>query len=108
MSQAVEPATYEIFTENMAFADLLAWSVSRPVWQKDALRRLVQNAALVASDIDELAKLCLDSKLPHESLSDAHVSSPGAAGKAIAILSIENPTGINALAPDQKLEFASE
>ena len=108
MSQAVQPATDDVFTEHMAFADLLTWSASRPVWQKDALRRLVQNAALVASDIDELAKLCLDSQLPHEPLSNVHVSAPGAPGEPIAILRIENPTGINALAPDQKLEFASE
>ena len=108
MSQAVQPAADEIFTENMAFADLLAWSASRPVWQKDALRRLVQKSALYVGDIDELVKLCLDSTLPHEPLSDAHVSSTGAAGKPVAILRIENPTGVNALAPDQKLEFASE
>ena len=37
------PSGGEALTEKQAFADLLAWSAPRPVWQRDALRRLVQN-----------------------------------------------------------------
>ena len=92
-------------TEKQAFADLLVWAATRPTWQQDALRRLVQNGSLQSADFEELVALCLDPTLPHEAISDAHVSSHGAAGEPIAILRIENPTGINALAPDQKLEF---
>lgn len=95
----------ETLTEKQAFAGLLVWAATRPVWQQDALRRLVQNGSLKSEDIDELVALCLDPTLPHEAISDAHVSSHGAAGEAITVLRIENPTGINALAPDQKLEF---
>jgi energy-coupling factor transporter ATP-binding protein EcfA2 len=107
MSETVQPGIEEVFTETMAFAELLTWSASRPPWQRDALRRLVQNGVLNSEDIDQLSKLCLDSTLPHDPLSNTHVATPGAAGP-IAILRIENPTGINALAADQKLEFAPE
>jgi len=96
----------ETLTEKMAFAEVLAWAASRPVWQRDALRRLVQHGSLRVADIDELVALCLDPTLPFDPISDAHVSSQGDVGEPIAILRIENPTGINALASDQKLEFA--
>ena len=95
----------EALTEKQAFGELLVWAETQPVWQQDALRRLVQNGSLQSEDIDDLAALCLDPNLPHEAISDVHVSSYGAASEPISVLRIENPTGINALAPDQKLEF---
>jgi hypothetical protein len=98
-------ASDETLTEKQAFADLLAWSASRPAWQRDALRRLVQNGKLVDQDIEELVTLCLDPVLPSQPISAAHVSSQGAIGEPITLLRIENPVGINALAPDQTLEF---
>ena len=98
----------ETLTEKMAFADLLVWSATRAAWQRDALRRLVENGSLSAGDIDELLELCLDPTLPHEPVSVAHLSSQSTIGEPISILRIENPTGINALASDQKLEFAKD
>ena len=98
-------ASDETLTEKQAFADLLAWSASRPAWQRDALRRLVQNGKLDDQDVDELVTLCLDPALQYEPISEAHVSSQGMIGEPIALLRIENPVGINALAPDQTLEF---
>ena len=100
-----QSADGETLSEKQAFAELLVWAAARPIWQRDALRRVVQNGSLQSEDIDELVALCLDPTLPHEAISDAHVSSHGAAGESITVLRIENPTGINALAPDQKLEF---
>ena len=38
---------------------ILAWSTDRPLWQRDALRRIVQKGKLDDSDIVELAALCL-------------------------------------------------
>ncbi|MBB4343094.1 AAA family ATPase [Rhizobium leguminosarum bv. viciae] len=96
----------ETLTENLAFAEVLAWSTTRPAWQRDALRRLVQNQGLDAEAIDELLEICLDPTLPHTPLSDADVSSQTILGSPVSVLRIENPTGVNALAFDQKLEFA--
>lgn len=98
-------ASDETLTEKQAFANLLAWSAGRPAWQRDALRRLVQNGKLDDQDIDELVELCLDPTLPSEPLSEVHVSSQEVIGEPITLLRIENPVGINALAPDQTLEF---
>jgi energy-coupling factor transporter ATP-binding protein EcfA2 len=98
----------DIMTEKAAFADLVAWAKDRPRWQQDALRRLVQNDELTDSDFEELAELCLDSKLPFQPFTQAHVAAEGASGDPVALLRLENPKGVNALANDQKLEFAKE
>ena len=42
----------ETLTENLAFAEVLAWSATRPAWQRDALRRLVQSGILGSEEID--------------------------------------------------------
>lgn len=98
-------ASDETLTEKQAFADLLEWSASRPAWQRDALRRLVQNGKLDDKDIDELVTLCLNPSLQSEPISAAHVSSQRVIGEPITLLRIEKPVGINALAPNQTLEF---
>ena len=38
--------------------EILKWSVDRPAWQRDALRRLLANGALTETDIEELAEIC--------------------------------------------------
>ena len=98
----------ETLTEKMAFAALIAWASVRPQWQQDALRRLVLYDQLTEQDIDDLVGICLDPELPSQPITSAHVAAEGAGGDPIALLRIENPTGINALAVDQTLEFANE
>lgn len=98
----------QTLTEKLAFADLLIWAKDRPAWQRDALRRLVQNGSLDNADIDALLSICLDPTSPHEPLSDIHVSAQTAEGEPISLLRIEEPTGVNALAPKQTLEFAKD
>ena len=38
--------------------DILEWSQDRPMWQRDALRRLVQNGELSDHDFRELTEIC--------------------------------------------------
>ena len=95
-----------IFTEKAAFAELLSWIHTRPAWQQDALRRLVQKGALSDADIDELLRICLDSSVSYEPLSESHVSLQVSGDQPVAILRVENVTAVNALATDQKLEFS--
>jgi hypothetical protein len=101
-------STQETFTESAAFRDLVKWAASRPMWQQDASRRLVQNGALSEADLEELAALCLDGEAPAEPISGKHIAEQNISGEAIALLAIANPQGINALAPDQTLEIARE
>jgi recombinational DNA repair ATPase RecF len=40
------------------YKDILDWSKKRPMWQRDALRRLIQNESLSDEDIIELSEIC--------------------------------------------------
>lgn len=52
--------------------EILGWSSELPVWQRDALRRLVSQGTLEATDLDALTELC---KAAH-GLANAHAIAP--------------------------------
>jgi energy-coupling factor transporter ATP-binding protein EcfA2 len=108
MTTAGKSSADDVFTEAKAFADLLVWSKDRPKWQQDALRRLVLTEALSDEDITELAAICMDPKASCDPISSVHLAAETASGDPVSLVRIENPTGINALAADQKLEFCDQ
>lgn len=93
-------------TEAAAFGGLLRWSADRPAWQRDALRRLIANGTLTDADIDELAEICLKPDGPYIPLAKEHIASETASTEPITLRAVGSPKGINALAADQRLEFA--
>ncbi len=90
---------------------ILDWSKDRPLWQRDALRRIIANGRLTDADIGELVDLCKQGKgapagapkaVP---LGIAHLpANPGQAA-AVSLLSITDVTGVNNLAAGQTLGF---
>lgn len=92
--------------------EILSWSVDRPSWQRDALRRLVANGDLSTDDIRDLAEICkgdhgLAEKVDVSPLAEEHVPGPqGAAAAPVSLESIFHHQGVNALAEDQTLKFA--
>lgn len=96
----------EPFTERNAFAELVTWAQTRPRWQQDALRRLVTGGDLTDADVEELAKLCLDPGAPFEPIGAQHIAQEAANAEPIALVRMDNPTGVNALADGQSLAFA--
>lgn len=92
-------------TEKAALTDLLAWSEKRPAWQKDALRRLVTGETLDDQAMAELTELCLDPTRTHTPISQSHIAAETSAAEPISLISITNPTAINALASQQELSF---
>lgn len=106
MLDPLSEAADRSFGETEAFIDILNWSVDRPPWQKDALRRLVLGMSLSDGDIDELTRLCVDPTRDHEALSEHHISAQHSTGMPISLVRIDKPKGINALAAEQTLHFA--
>lgn len=94
-------------TEKAALADLVTWAEKRPAWQTDALRRLVIGETLDDQAIAELTELCLDPTRAHTPISQSHVVAETSAAEPISLVSIKNPTAINALASQQELSFES-
>lgn len=91
---------------------ILDWSQDRPVWQRDALRRIVSKGKLDAGDISELTDLCKQGKgakskngLKPDPLAKAHLPANPGQGAAVSLLSLDQVDGVNNLASGQTLTF---
>lgn len=92
--------------------EILAWSAERPLWQRDALRRLVTQGELSTIDVSELTEFCkashgLANKTNPEPLEAKHLPQTGAANNPVALTLLTHRSGVNALAQDQTIEFGS-
>ena len=94
-----------IITEADALREIVFWSKDRPIWQRDALRRLVISGELEAIDILELTVLCKDCTQPNEPLEIKHIGTKSAGAPTVALRNIRNVQNVNALAEGQTLNF---
>lgn len=90
--------------------ELLEWSKDRPAWQRDALRRLVQNGDLLDDDHLALTEICKSAYgLAEEQdivpLTKEHVPETGTGATPVSLVSIFHLRGVNALAEAQTLRF---
>lgn len=99
------PGSNSIKTEADALREIVSWSKDRPVWQRDALRRLVASGELTAADIAELTALCKDSAKPNETLEAKHIGAQRAGAPTVALRNIRDVQNVNALAEGQTLNF---
>jgi energy-coupling factor transporter ATP-binding protein EcfA2 len=91
--------------------EILEWSQDRPMWQRDALRRLTLNGELDDEDILALTNICksahgLAEQQETVPLAKGHVPDK-ALGASVSLVSIFHHRGVNALAEDQTLKFGS-
>jgi len=91
--------------------ELLTWSQERPPWQRDALRRLVQNGDLSDDDLHALTEICQSAHgLAEEQdivpLTKEYVPDAGTEAAPVSLYSIFHHRGVNALAEDQTLRFS--
>ena len=91
--------------------EILEWSTGRPDWQRDALRRLVQNGELSADDIHELVEICkakygLADQQEAIPVTEDHVPDRRDSAASVSLESIFHHRGVNALAEGQTLKFA--
>ncbi|WP_170582988.1 AAA family ATPase [Ruegeria arenilitoris] len=90
---------------------ILAWSQNRPLWQQDALRRIVLNGYPDAQAVDEILALCKkehgdqSGKLTAQPLATTHLPVDPGAGESISLNGISNVAGVNQLATGQNLAF---
>jgi hypothetical protein len=91
--------------------DILEWSQSRPMWQRDALRRLVLTGELSDEDISALTEICkstygLAEQQETDPLAKRHIPDKTEGPVPVSLVSIFHHRGVNALAEDQTLKFA--
>ncbi|ASF47767.1 AAA family ATPase [Methylovulum psychrotolerans] len=91
---------------------IFEWSLNRPLWQRDALRRIVSNGRLDPNiDINELTELCkqgisgITTGIQAIPLEISHLPANPAEMATISLLSIKNVNGVNNLASGQSLAF---
>lgn len=90
---------------------VLQWSATRPLWQQDALRRIIRTGTLSDADIDAMAGLAkkvhgaTDIEFVAEPLTAAHIPSGLASDASIRLTSISRVEGVNQLAAEQTLTF---
>ena len=91
--------------------EILEWSQGRPMWQRDALRRLVLQGELSDEDISSLTEICksahgLAEHQQTDPLAKEHMPDRAAGAVPVSLVSIFHHRGVNALAEDQTLNFA--
>jgi hypothetical protein len=96
--------------------EILSWSKFCPAWQRDALRRLVQNGTLSTKDFSELTLICQSKHglLPpgtpvsaNQPLSEDHLPPDVQSNQAVALAAVEAVQHVNAIACKQPLVFGS-
>lgn len=90
---------------------ILDWSINRPVWQRDALRRIIAKGTLNSDDIKELIELCKhgigsdETIVNAQYLEESHLPSTPKDNASITLSSISNIQNANDLAINQTLNF---
>ncbi len=99
-----------------ALHDILKWSESRPPWQRDALRRIISQQTLEATDIDELDRICRskrdadtskEQKIVLQPLAAGHLPPAPGAVSSVTLVSVGNFHHVNRLPSNQVLTFGS-
>ncbi len=90
---------------------ILDWSVNRPLWQRDALRRIVTGGRPDDDAVNDILALCKKEHgaegivLEPDVLDAAHLPTAPEGYVSIALASLGNIAGVNQLAPGQVLPF---
>ncbi len=100
-----DDVTLRLNTEAGALQHIVSWSEERPMWQRDALRRLCHKAILSENDYSELMAIAKEGDVIVQPLKHEHVPSLDAACATVNLKSICNSENVNALEPGQTLSF---
>ncbi|HXJ93212.1 MAG TPA: AAA family ATPase [Terriglobia bacterium] len=96
--------------QDATLSEILEWSVERPGWQRDALRRLFKGGVVTPADIDDLVDLCkaargLSKPRKPQALAGEHLAITGTSAEPVSLASVTHHRGVNALAPEQTITF---
>lgn len=100
--------TSVIAQKSSPLGEILKWSASRPVWQRDALRRILEKGTLDTTDIEELERIARSNlqnpaikptPIAAQPLAVTHLPSAPGTSDSVSLLSLSNLNNVNRL-PD--------
>lgn len=100
--------------KDLILQEILNWSKDKPIWQRDALRRIIENDEIKDKDLEELRHICKaihDSELDQSLVENAgpltvdHIPIQIPGVSKVTLNSISNTENINALAKEQTLKL---
>src|SRR3546814_10344959 len=93
---------------NTVLETILDWSADRPLWQRDALRRIVTGGTPDDDGVKDILALCKKEHgaegiaLEPAALEAAHLPAAPAGGESIALASVGDIAGVNQLARSEE------
>lgn len=99
-----------------ALHEILKWSVNRPDWQRDALRRIVVKGVIDEKDLDDFIRLCrakykadtsTEPAVSVEPLAESHLPPGPGTEESVTLVSISNLQQVNRLLSDQIITFGA-
>lgn len=92
--------------EASALAEIVQWSQTCPLWQRDALRRLAEKGQLDKLDYEGLTAICKgDDGVVAVAIDASHVRDSSASAMTVNLSRISNLEHVNALAAGEQLTF---
>src|SRR6266404_890239 len=97
-----------------ALNEILKWSVNRPEWQRDALRRIIVSGVIGQADLEQLNHLCRAKQFPDKSdqpdkqahpLDESHIPPEPGLEHSVTLLSIGKLHGVNRIPSSQTISF---
>ena len=97
-----------------ALYEILQWSTTRPEWQRDALRRIIEKGTLDGTDILELERISRGKiqiaaikpvQMPAQPLTGAHLPSAPGTGESVSLVSMGDLQCVNRLPAGSTLPF---
>ena len=95
----------QLSTEAGALQHIVSWSEERPMWQRDALRRLCCKDVLSEEDYAALLVIAKGDETRAQPLKHEQMPSPDAAYSTVNLKSICDTKNVNALEPGETLSF---
>jgi hypothetical protein len=87
-------------------ADLVSWAAARPDWQRDVLSRLCRQESFNEAAIADLAdRLTAGLVTPDVTLTIPDIPGTSVTSAGVRLAALHDLTGVNALAPAQRLSF---
>lgn len=102
-----EHETAEHYRHSDALREILSWSEGRDLWQRDALRQLMQDTTIAEIDLDRLEALCTGEQTDAQPLTSNHLGVEPTIEKAVSLSKVSDIKGVNALVGDQELTFGA-